>query len=144
MRVAWRALTRITHHASHTTNFNNQLPDGLFLFYHSIFLLYNIPMSKYALLLLLSGIIPLICSFGPALKFYKNLKSLLLSLVLITFIFGGWDIFAVLRGHWYFDPEAVAGFNIFNLPLEELLFFPVISFCCIFSWEAVNFIMNKR
>jgi len=100
-------------------------------------------MSKYLILLILSSIIPLILSFWPPLKFYRNLRTLILSIVLIAVIFGVWDIVAVWRGHWSFNPEGVWRLRIINLPLEEWLFFIVIPFCCIFTWEALKFIKER-
>jgi lycopene cyclase domain-containing protein len=77
-------------------------------------------MSKYLGLLILSRIIPFILSFWPALKFYRNLRALFYSVSVVLVLFGSWDIFATYRKHWYFNPEGVFTFRIFNLPLEEV------------------------
>ncbi len=95
------------------------------------------------LVLILSGIVPFILSFYSPLKFYTNIKPIIKSILLILLIFGSWDIFATLRGHWQFDKDAVYGLRIINLPLEEVLFFIVIPFCCIFSWEVLKYFKNK-
>jgi lycopene cyclase domain-containing protein len=100
-------------------------------------------MSKYMAALVLSGIVPFVLSFWPGLKFYRNWRSLLLSILLILFIFGAWDVFATGRGHWSFNPQGVGNIKIVNLPLEEVLFFVVIPFCCIFTWEAINYIKAR-
>ncbi|MDD5155517.1 MAG: lycopene cyclase domain-containing protein [Candidatus Omnitrophica bacterium] len=100
-------------------------------------------MSKYMTLLVISGIFPFILSFWPALKFYRNWRSLLCSIFLIVVIFGSWDVFATYRGHWYFNPRGVWGVKIINLPIEEALFFVVIPFCCIFTWEAIKYIKSS-
>ncbi|RJP28083.1 MAG: lycopene cyclase domain-containing protein [Candidatus Omnitrophota bacterium] len=99
-------------------------------------------MSKYLILLILSLAVPFLFSFWPELRFYKkgNLRRLFLSILFIVIIFGGWDIFATWRGHWSFDPDGVLGARIINLPLEEVLFFVVIPFCCIFTWESLKLI----
>lgn len=97
-------------------------------------------MSRYMMVLILSGIFPLLFSFYPPLKFWQNLKSLFFSLSMLIIIFGGWDVFATWRGHWYFNPKGIFGIKIINLPVEEWLFFIVIPFCCIFTWEALKFI----
>ena len=96
-------------------------------------------MSRYMLVLVFSGIIPLVASFYPPLKFYKHVKALIITIALIVVIFGLWDIFATHRGHWRFDPESVWNIRVANLPLEEVLFFIVIPFCSIFTWEIVNY-----
>ncbi len=100
-------------------------------------------MSRYLATLILSGIIPFVLSFYPPLGFYKHKKALALSIGLIVFIFGLWDCIAAYRGHWHFNPEAVYGLRILNLPVEEWLFFIVIPFCCIFTWEAINYCQSK-
>lgn len=83
-------------------------------------------------------------SFYPPLKFWRNLKALVLSLFLIVSIFGSWDVFAAWRGHWYFDPAGVSGAGIAGLPVEEWMFFVVVPFCCIFTWEALKYISGRR
>lgn len=105
---------------------------------------YNRGMSKYMMVLLLSISIPFVCNFWPPLKFYRHLRSLLYSIGLIVLLYGAWDVVAVWRRHWFFDPAGVWSFRIINLPLEEFLFFIIIPFCCIFTWEAVLYILKVR
>ena len=100
-------------------------------------------MSKYMIVLLISVSIPLLLSFWPPLRLYSKVSSLLLSLGLIMIIFGAWDILATYRQHWYFDPQAVWDIRIVNLPVEEVLFFAIIPFCCIFTWEAMKYIRGR-
>lgn len=95
------------------------------------------------MVLVLSGILPLLLSFYPPLKFWSNFRSLIFSLSILMVVFGAWDVFATWRGHWYFNPRGVFGIRIINLPLEEWLFFIVVPFCCIFTWEALKFIKGK-
>jgi lycopene beta-cyclase len=100
-------------------------------------------MSKYMGVLLLAAVFPLSLSFYPPLKFWRNFKALSLTLILTVVIFGAWDIFAVWRGHWNFSSRNIYGVRIVNLPVEEWLFFLVIPFCCIFTWEALWFIKKR-
>lgn len=101
-------------------------------------------MSKYAMVLALSGIVPFILSFWPPLKIWRHSRALLLSIAVVVFVFGGWDIFAVFRGHWSFAPDALWPARVIDLPVEEVLFFVVIPFCCIFTWEALKYIMGIK
>jgi len=101
-------------------------------------------MSKYAWVLVLSAAVPLLLSFYPKLKFYKNLSSLLYTISLIVIIFGFWDVLATQRGHWSFNPAGVWNIRVINLPLEGVLFFVVIPFCCIFTWEILNYLFKRR
>ena len=100
-------------------------------------------MSKYMIALVLAGFFPLILSFYPPLKFWRNFRSLILSIILIVLTFGTWDVWATWRNHWFFNNSGISGWKIINLPLEEWLFFVVIPFCCIFTWEALKFIAKK-
>ena len=100
-------------------------------------------MSRYMTALILSAALPFALSFWPGLKFYRNIKALGLSIGLIVLIFGGWDVWATWRGHWHFHPSGVWPARIINLPVEEVLFFVVIPFCCIFTWEAINYLGKK-
>ena len=100
-------------------------------------------MSEYMNVLVLSGLIPLILSFWPPLKIYRNIRALIFSIFLIVIIYGAWDIFATARGHWWFNPESVWALKIINLPIEEVLFFVVIPFCCIFTWEVIKYFKSK-
>jgi lycopene cyclase domain-containing protein len=96
------------------------------------------------LVLILSGFVPLVASFYPPLKFYKHRQALFLSIILIVVIFGMWDVYATYRGHWHFDQASVWKVRIINLPLEEVLFFVIIPFCSIFTWEVLNYFRGKR
>ncbi len=100
-------------------------------------------MSEYMAVLLISISLPLLLSLWPPLKFYRNLYALGVSLGATLLVFGGWDVFAVARGHWFFCPEAVRPFRFLGLPLEEILFFIVIPFCCLFTWETLKYLERK-
>ena len=100
-------------------------------------------MSEYMTVLIIAFLPPFFLSFYPGLKFYNNIKALFKSIFLVVILFGAWDVFAAFRGHWSFNEAYVWHFKILNLPLEEVLFFVLIPFCCIFSWEVVKFYKRK-
>lgn len=95
------------------------------------------------LVLIISGAVPFVLSFWPGLGFYRDKRALFYSLALISVTFGAWDIFATWRGHWYFNSQGVWKFRLVNLPLEEWLFFLVVPFCCIFTWEIIKYLRLK-
>lgn len=101
-------------------------------------------MSSYMLILMISIIGPLVLSFYPPLRFYQDIRALFMSIALIVVIFGAWDVVATMRGHWYFVSEHVWDIRIFHLPIEEILFFVVIPFCCILSWELIKYSKQER
>ncbi len=101
------------------------------------------PVSEYFAVLLFSAAIPVVCSLYPPLRFYRHPKALLYTIGCIVVLFGAWDCFATYRGHWTFAPRGICGLYLANLPIEEVLFFAVIPYCCIFTWEVVLFISKR-
>jgi lycopene cyclase domain-containing protein len=60
--------------------------------------------------------------------------------VLPTFVaFIGWDLYAISRHHWSYDPAQTVGLVLpGGLPLEEVLFFLVVPTCGVLALEAVR------
>lgn len=100
-------------------------------------------MSAYAKILFFAAIIPFVLSFYPNLHFYRKPKALVLSIGSVIFIFGIWDVIATHYGHWWFVVDKVSILYWLGLPLEEWLFFAIIPFCCLFTWEVVNYFWSK-
>jgi lycopene cyclase domain-containing protein len=100
-------------------------------------------MSEYFLVLLICICIPLWQSFnkrwGLRGRFSISIKSILITSV--PFII--WDIIVTDIGHWHFNPDFIQGWFFFNLPVEEVLFFFVVPFCCVFSWNAFKTLEKK-
>lgn len=63
-------------------------------------------------------------------------KPLLAAFLLVSVPFIIWDQWAA-DYFWIFNPAYTLGINIGKLPFEEILFFLIIPFACIFLW--VNF-----
>lgn len=100
--------------------------------------------AEYFLVLAVCIAVPLVMSFSKDLTFYWSAKRLILS-ILIPFVpFVLWDIAATARGHWRFNPDHVVGVTFVNLPVEEVLFFVVIPFASIFTWESVKYFLRRR
>jgi lycopene beta-cyclase len=54
-------------------------------------------------------------------------------------LFVAWDVVAIARDHWGFNPRYVTGWRLpLDLPVEELVFFVVIPVCAILAYEAVR------
>ena len=73
-------------------------------------------------------------------KFQISLESgsVFLSILFAGTIFLIWDVWAVAQGHWSFNGEFIIGFFVFNQPIEEILFFTVVPFFYIVSWEILK------
>jgi lycopene cyclase domain-containing protein len=98
---------------------------------------------EYFLLLGIVILIPFIKSFSKEIDFYKYPLRIIYSIGIPFLLFILWDIYAVSKGHWSFNPDYISGVRLFNLPVEEILFFTVIPFCALFSWEVVKYFMRN-
>jgi lycopene cyclase domain-containing protein len=98
----------------------------------------------YALIDFLTIIFPLGLSFLTINPVYKKWKFILPSVILPGILFLVWDAWFTYLGVWGFNPRYVSGSYIYNLPLEEVLFFLCIPGACLFTYEAVNFFFKKE
>lgn len=64
--------------------------------------------------------------------------------ILITaIIFIVWDEVFTQMGVWGFNEEYTTGIKVFSLPLEEVLFFFCIPYACIFTYFALNYLVER-
>ena len=49
-----------------------------------------------------------------------------------------WDIYFTSINVWSFNPAYITGIKIGNLPIEEVLFFFIVPYCCMFIYECVR------
>jgi hypothetical protein len=54
-----------------------------------------------------------------------------------------WDVVAIARHHWTYNPRYVTGWDLGNPPVEELAFFVVIPTCGLLTYEAVRRILHE-
>ena len=99
---------------------------------------------EYVALLIACATVPLVMSFSKDLNFYGSWRRLLLAITLPMVPFVLWDAVATARGHWSFNPRMTLGVELVNLPIEEILFFVVVPFCALFTWESVKYFLRKR
>ncbi len=72
-------------------------------------------------------------------RVYARWRRWLLAVAPAFVIFVAWDLYAISRGHWSFDPAQTVGIVVpGGIPLEELLFFVVIPTCALLAFEAVR------
>ena len=74
--------------------------------------------------------------FGRVVSEYKRLAFAVLPVAGLFFV---WDVIAILRGHWFFNEKFMVGFEILLVPVEEILFFLVIPFISVLTWEIIRF-----
>jgi len=98
-------------------------------------------MEKYTYLLLLAGsiAIPLFRSFEPRIYFMRRWPALFTGILVMMAVFIPWDIVFTREGIWSFNHDYVTGIFLFGLPVEEWLFFVVISYCIVFTYEVLKY-----
>jgi len=101
-------------------------------------------MSEYLLINIFTIIVPLLLTFEQNLRFYKKLRSVLISVLIVSSIYTIWDSFAAHSGDWSFDPKYLIGTYFFGLPLEEILFFITVPYSIIFIYETANYYLKER
>ena len=95
--------------------------------------------NLYLYLNLGSIAIPFLYSFHPKLKFYRQWKGLFIGVLVMMLIFIPWDIAFTSNGFWGFNPDYYLNIRIFELPIEEWLFFICIPYACVFTHYALLF-----
>jgi lycopene cyclase domain-containing protein len=99
--------------------------------------------SEYLLfnIIVISG--PLL--FGSMRSFYflDRVKFTILPILIPAILFLIWDS-TVTFSHWHFNEKYVLGITIFNLPIEEILFFITVPFACLFTWEMIIRRTNEK
>lgn len=100
--------------------------------------------AEYLILLGLIIVFPLIFSFDATLGFYRHRRALWFATIGMCLPFWTWDIVAAAGGHWWFNEQYILGIQWFGLPLEEWLFFPIVGFVSIFTWESAKYFRGRR
>jgi lycopene cyclase domain-containing protein len=92
----------------------------------------------YFLILAASLAGPLALSFDKKVAFYRKWKYVFPAMVLPAIFYIIWDSYFTYRGIWSFNGDYNAGIYSYNLPLEEILFFIVVPYCCVFIYECIR------
>ncbi|NOU39374.1 MAG: lycopene cyclase domain-containing protein [Ferruginibacter sp.] len=96
------------------------------------------PNYTYFLILAVSFAGPFFLSFDKKVAFYKKWKFVFAAMILPAIFYIIWDSIFATKGVWYFNAEKViANTYIYNLPLEEILFFFIVPYCCLFVYECI-------
>lgn len=105
-------------------------------------------MLNYLILDALILLFPLIFSIKWKFRYYIYFKPLAASIIIVGGVYIVWDIIVTLRGDWAFNPEFLSGFYLptkeIGLPIEEILFFIVVPYACIFIYENLEYFIPKK
>lgn len=75
----------------------------------------------------------------------RRWRRLLVTLVLASAPFVVWDLYAIAARQWWFDSGQLLGITLpASLPLEELMFFPIVGMAGILTLEAVRSVLDTR
>ncbi len=98
-------------------------------------------MEKYTYWLILLGsfIFPFLFSFVKKAPFYKIWKYLFPAILITATFFIVWDNYFTIYGVWSFSEKYTTGVKFLSLPIEEVMFFILIPYCCVFIYEALNY-----
>jgi lycopene cyclase domain-containing protein len=80
---------------------------------------------------------PLALSFDKKVSFYKKWKYLFPAMLLPALFFLVWDELKTRAGIWSFNHDYITDLKLSSLPLEEVLFFFVVPYCCVFIYECI-------
>ena len=93
-------------------------------------------MSLYFILLVSSVAVPFILSFDKKLQFWRQWKYLFPAIFVVAAVYIFFDVLLTKVGVWGFNPRYHSNILLFNLPIEEWLFFIVIPYASIFLNDA--------
>lgn len=90
----------------------------------------------YLLIDISSVFLPLVFSFNRRIRFYNEWKFFLPVLFFNALLFCIWDAVFSKLGVWGFNDRYITGLRIYNLPIEEVLFFLCIPYACVFTMHC--------
>ena len=89
------------------------------------------------LLACVAATVPLDRAYGT--RVFARIGRLSTAVLPVAALFTGWDLYAISRHQWTFNPRYVTGLRLpGRLPVEELLFFLVVPVAAILTFEAVR------
>jgi lycopene cyclase domain-containing protein len=85
----------------------------------------------------------MVLSFDSKVRFVRQWPAFFMAMFPVAVFFLVWDYFFTAWGVWGFNEEYLIGVHLANLPIEEVLFFVVVPFACIFIYECFRYYIPK-
>jgi len=98
----------------------------------------------YLLVDLCTIIVPFLFSFHPKIRFDHYFKPYIIANLISATLFLVWDFLFTNAGVWGFNEKYISGIHLYNLPLEEILFFFCIPFACLFTYHCFSLFFRIR
>lgn len=95
-------------------------------------------MSLYFWILIFAFAGPFFLSFDQKVGYYKKWKYLLPAILSVALVFIIWDEYFTKKEIWGFTPAYIQEIYLGHLPLEEVLFFIIVPYNCVFIYEVLN------
>jgi lycopene cyclase domain-containing protein len=92
----------------------------------------------YFIILAASVAGPLALSFDKKVAFCTKWKFVFPAMIIPALLYIVWDIFFTTIGVWSFNEAYITGIKLYNLPIEEVLFFFIVPYCCVFIYECID------
>lgn len=96
------------------------------------------PHYTYFLIHLLSLAGPFVLSFDKKVAFFSKRKHIIRAMWFPALFFLIWDQYFTSIKVWSFNEEYITGLKIGLLPIEEVLFFITVPYCCLFIYECIR------
>jgi lycopene cyclase domain-containing protein len=77
-------------------------------------------------------------SFDRKIHFHTYWKPLFSAIFIVATAFIFWDEFFSQKEIWGFNPDYLQGIYLGHLPLEEVLFFFIVPYACLFLYEVLK------
>lgn len=97
----------------------------------------------YLLIDLAALSVPLLFSFHPNIALYKKWKYLWPAILISTLPFIIWDSYFTQIGVWGFTKQYLIQSYLFELPIEEILFFICIPYACLFTYYCFRLFLGN-
>ena len=99
---------------------------------------------QYLILMGLCLLLTLPLEFLLGARVWRRPKRLLAALLPTAAVFIVWDVIAVARDHWGFNPKYTTGWNILpDFPIDEVVFFVAVPICALLTLEAVRNVLAR-
>ena len=95
-------------------------------------------MSLYGWVIVGSIAGPFMLSFDSKVAFYKRWKYLFPAIVPVAIAFLVWDEYFTVNEIWGFNKRYLSGVFLGHLPIEEVSFFLIVPYACIFIYEVLR------